>query len=182
MMLYTDVKRHFTEHFQSNKVNFLNQQMLEAIKHEELDPIEVYIEKIIQHPYNLGLHDNEKKQALLRGLPADMKAQLITQGSDSVMDTIQKLFYNILWQSIKEANQIYYLRSFEKFKHDIKQTWSIIDETLHRKRKNSLPRVFSHNGRILKEPVGTANAFNRYFINIGPSLANQIHTHHNYKE
>ena len=88
---YTDVKRHFTEHFQSNKVNFLNQQMLEAIKHEELDPIEVYIEKVLQHSNNLGLHDNEKKQALLRGLPADMKAQLITQGPDSVMDTIQKL-------------------------------------------------------------------------------------------
>ena len=39
-----------------------------------------------------------------------------------------------------------------------------------------------HNGRILKEPVAIANAFNRYFINIGPSLANQIHTHHNYKK
>ena len=89
-------------------------------------------------------------------------------------------FHNILRQSIKEAKQIYYLRSFEKFKHDIKQTWSIIDETLHCKRKNSLPRVFSHNGRILKEPVEIANAFNSYFIDIGPSLANQIHTHHNY--
>ena len=91
-------------------------------------------------------------------------------------------FHNILRQSIKEAKQIYYLRSFEKFKHDIKQTWSIIDETLHRKRKNFLPRIFSHNGRILKEPVEIGNAFNRYFINIGPSLANQIHTPHNYKE
>ena len=91
-------------------------------------------------------------------------------------------FHNILRQSIKEAKQIYYLRSFEKSKHDIKQTWSIIDETLHRKRNNSLPRVFSHNGRILKEPVEIANAFNRYFIDIGPSMANQIHRHHNYKE
>ena len=91
-------------------------------------------------------------------------------------------FHNILRQNTKEAKQIYYLRIFEKFMHDMKQTWSIIDETLHRKRKNSLPRVFSYNGRILKEPVEIANAFNRYYINIGPSLANQIHTPHNYKE
>ena len=28
-------------------------------------------------------------------------------------------FHNILRQSIKEAKQIYYLRSFEKFKHNI---------------------------------------------------------------
>ena len=91
-------------------------------------------------------------------------------------------YHNMLRQSIKEVKQIYYLRSFEKFKHDIKQTWSIIDETLQRKRKNSLPCVFSHNCRILKEPVEIANAFKRYFKDIGPSLANQIHTHHNYKE
>ena len=38
-------------------------------------------------------------------------------------------FHNILRQSIKEAKQVYYLRSFEKFKHDIKQTWFIINET-----------------------------------------------------
>ena len=56
------------------------------------------------------------------------------------------------------------------------------NETLHRKKKKSLPRVFSHNGRLLKEPIEIANAFNRYFIDIGPSLAYQIHTHHNYKE
>ena len=55
--------------------------------------------------------------------------------------------------------QIYYLRTFEKCKHDIKQTSSIIHKTLHRKRKNSLPRVFPYNGRILKEPVEIANAF-----------------------
>ena len=30
----------------------------------------------------------------------------------------------------------------------------------------TLPRVFSHNGRLLKEPVEIANAFNRYFIDI----------------
>ena len=90
-------------------------------------------------------------------------------------------FHNILRQSIKEAKQIYYLRSFEKFKDNIKQTWSIIDETLHRKKKKSLPHVFPYHGRLLKEPVEITNAFNRYFIDIGPSLANQIHTHHNYK-
>ena len=91
-------------------------------------------------------------------------------------------FHNILRQSIKEAKQIYNLQSFEKFKHDIKQTWSIIADTLHRKKKKSLLRVFSHNGRLLKEPDEIANVFNCYFIDMGPLLANQIYTHHNYKE
>ena len=99
-----------------------------------------------------------------------------------VLKTTFNRYHNILRQSIKGATQIYYLRIFEKFKHDIKQTWSIIDETLHSKKKKSFPRVFSHNGRFLKEPVEITNTFNRYFIDIGPSLANQVHTHHNYKQ
>ena len=80
----------------------------------------------------------------------------------------------VVYHTTTEAKQIYYLRSFEKFKHDIKQTWSIIDETLHRKKKKSLARVFSHNGRLLKEPIEIANAFNPYFIDIGPSFANLL--------
>ena len=46
----------------------------------------------------------------------------------------------------------------------------------------SLTRAHFTNKCSLKEPVEIANAFHRYFINIGPSLANQIHTHHTYKE
>ena len=46
-----------------------------------------------------------------------------------ILKTRFNRFHNILRQSIKEAQHIYYLRSFEKFKHDIKQTWSIISVT-----------------------------------------------------
>ena len=45
-------------------------------------------------------------------------------------------FHNISRQSIKEAKRIYFLRTFERFKYDIKQTWSTIDETLHRNKRN----------------------------------------------
>ena len=94
-----------------------------------------------------------------------------------ILKTRFNRFQNILRQSIKEAKQIYYLRSLEKFKHDIKQTWSIINETLHRKKKKSLPLAFSHNGRLLKEPVEIANAFNRYFIDIYRSIVSKSNSH-----
>ena len=66
-------------------------------------------------------------------------------------------FHNILHQSIKEATRIYFLRTFERFKYDIKQTWSTINETLHREKKKSLPSVFSDNGKILRDSVEIAN-------------------------
>ena len=50
------------------------------------------------------------------------------------------------------------------------------------KKKNSLPSVFSHKGKVLKESNIIANEFNQYFTDIGPSLANQINANHNFKE
>ena len=93
-----------------------------------------------------------------------------------------KRFHKILRQSIQEAKRTYYLTTFERFKHDIKQTWTIINDTLQRKKKNSLPSVFSDKGKVLKESNIIANEFNQYFTNIGPSLANQINANHNFKE
>ena len=92
-----------------------------------------------------------------------------------------KRFHKILRQSIQEAKRTYYLTTFERFKHDIKQTWTTINDTLQRKKK-SLPSVFSHKGKVLKESNIIANEFNQYFTDIGPSLANQINANHNFKE
>ena len=91
-------------------------------------------------------------------------------------------FHNILRQSIKEAKRIYFVRTFERFKYDIKQTWSTINETLHRKKKKSLPSVFSHNGKMLRDSVEIANSFNQYFIDIGPSLANRIDSNRHFRD
>ena len=59
-------------------------------------------------------------------------------------------FRKILRQSINEAKQSYFQTTFEKFKHDIRQTWSVIDETLRRKKKETLSQTFLHNGRTFK--------------------------------
>ena len=88
---YNDVKKQFSLHFQSTSTNFLNQQKLESIKHTGHASIETYIEQVIEASNNLALNDNEKKQALLRGLPPHVKAQIIVHGPDTVMETIQRL-------------------------------------------------------------------------------------------
>ena len=73
-------------------------------------------------------------------------------------------FQNILRQSIKDAKKIYFQNIFTKFKHDIKRTWSVINESLHRKNKSISSRKFSHNREMLEDPSEIANAFNEYFI------------------
>ena len=91
-------------------------------------------------------------------------------------------FRNILRQSIKDAKKIYFQNIFTKFKHDIKRTWSVINESLHRKNKSISSRMFSHNGKTLEDPSEIANAFNEYFISIGPSLANQMDKNNNFRK
>ena len=89
-------------------------------------------------------------------------------------------FRKILRQSINEAKRSYFQTTFERFKHDIKQTWSVIDERLRRKKKETLSQTFLHNGRTLNDPQEIANAFNTYFISIGPKLATQINANHHF--
>ena len=65
-------------------------------------------------------------------------------------------------------------------KHDIKRTWAVIDETLHRKKRESPSHIFFHNGKSLKDSQEIAKAFNEYFISIGPSLTNIIKGNNHY--
>ena len=60
------------------------------------------------------------------------------------------IFRNILRQSIKDAKLLYFQRIFEKFQHDIKITWSTINEKLQRKKKKISCNIFYHDGKILK--------------------------------
>ena len=52
------------------------------------------------------------------------------------------------------------------------ELWAVIDETLHREKRELLSLIFFRNGKSLKDSQEIANAFNEYFISIGPILAN----------
>ena len=69
-----------------------------------------------------------------------------------------------------------------EFKHDVKRTCSIINESLHRKKKTISSRIFYHNGKPLEDPSEIANAFNEYFISISPFLANTIDKNNNFRK
>ena len=79
-------------------------------------------------------------------------------------------FRNFLRQIIKDAKRLYFQSIFEKFKHDIKRTWSTINEKLQRKKKKTSSNIFYHDGKILKDEIEIANAFNNYFTSIGLSM------------
>ena len=110
---YTTVKTLFQSHFQGTNSNFLNQQKLENVKYDPNTPIELYIEQVIQLGNNMALGDNDKKQALLRGLPASTKASVIAHGPSTLMETIQRLMLINQGDQLKREEQQQHSRSME---------------------------------------------------------------------
>ena len=53
---------------------------------------------------------------------------------------------------------------------------------MHRKKKTISSCIFYDNGKTLEDPSEIANAFNEYFISIGPSLANKIDKNNNFRK
>ena len=66
-------------------------------------------------------------------------------------------------------------------KNDIKQTWAIIKDTLQNKAREELPYKYL-NDRTLTNMDEIANEFNKYFINIGRILSEQITSGHSSDE
>ena len=90
-------------------------------------------------------------------------------------------YRNILNKAISKAKRMYYLNVFTQFKNNIKQTWKVIKETLHKNKFAKVSQRFCHLDKIIDNPQDIAIAFNTYFINIGPSIAEQIHSRGSHK-
>ena len=90
-------------------------------------------------------------------------------------------YRNILKKVISIAKRMYYVNVFTRFKNNIKQTWKVLYETQHKNKFAKMSQRFCHFGKIVDNPQDIANAFNTYFINIGPSIAEQIHSEGSHK-
>ena len=88
----------------------------------------------------------------------------------------------MLKKLIRQAKRLYYIATFARFKHNIKQTWKIIKETLNRSKRDALPNRFLVGEQYIDDPKEITNAFNSYFINIGPSVTSHIVTDVSYKD
>ena len=83
-------------------------------------------------------------------------------------------YKKILRRSINEAKRQYYSRTFELYKNNIKQTWSVIKNTLQKNVRCPDSTKFVLNNHIIASLDEIANEFNKYFVNIGKSLSDQI--------
>ena len=81
-----------------------------------------------------------------------------------------------LHKVIKSAKRQYDKERFEKCKNDSKSIWMNINSILGKSnnKKDSTPKINDENGVTLSNLSDISNAFNKYYVNVGPELAKKI--------
>ena len=111
-----------------------------------------------------------------------LRAKISNSESYATLKAEFKAYQSSLRRSINEAKRLYYIKVFNMYKNDIKQTWAIIKDTLQNKAREELPNKYLLNDRTLTNMDEIANEFNKYFINIGRLLSEQITSGHSSDE
>ena len=86
-----------------------------------------------------------------------------------------KTYNRILKTCIRIAKKTYYEKNFQKYKSDIKGTWSCINQMINKsKTTKQVVKTFSVNGENITDAKDIANEFNKYYIDVGYNLASKI--------
>jgi len=101
-----------------------------------------------------------------------------TPVTDQLHETLKinlRTYNRILKQLIRTAKKEYYQSCFAMYKNDMKKTWDTIKQIMNTStQKSKFPLHFLIDNVPCSEPQEIANEFNKYFIEIGPSLAGKI--------
>ena len=87
-------------------------------------------------------------------------------------------YRNILTNSLRTAKKIYFTKQFAIYKDDAKNTWKIINSVINPTPKHESVEKVNVDNAQLKEPSEISEAFNNFFVNIGPNLASSIPNSH----
>ena len=83
-------------------------------------------------------------------------------------------YKNILTSLLRTAKKQYYADQLTLYKHDMKNTWKVINHALNKTKTSTLIPQLRLDDRDITDPDDIAESFNSYFSRIGESLAQTI--------
>ena len=103
------------------------------------------------------------------------KQKANTRQNQNLINEKYNNYRNLLNKIIRAAKNSYWHKSFSESKNDMKQTWQNINNILQKTRnKRNFPNMFKDGDQSYSIPKDISNAFNNYYVNLGPNLANKI--------
>ena len=93
-----------------------------------------------------------------------------------------KTYRNKLNNLIRKSKREYFYSKFRNTRNNIKETWKTINSIIGRRKNRSVQSTFkTEQAEKLTDPKKISDAFNTFFVDIGPKLASKIqHTGKNY--
>jgi len=87
---------------------------------------------------------------------------------------IYKQYKGKLCSVLRNCERQYYDSVFTQNKNNSQKSWKIIKEVLNKNKCNSIPNEFNIDGKTVSDCKTIADRFNKFYVNIGPSLAKDI--------
>ena len=88
--------------------------------------------------------------------------------------TNYKKFRNAIIRDIKLSKRNYYSNYFDSCKNNMKKTWKGINELISSRFHNSNINHLNVNEEVITDSTLIANAFNDFFVNVGPNTEKSI--------
>ena len=107
-----------------------------------------------------GILNNNTKDKLYKKI---VKADIHDDIHYSALKAEFSEYKKILRRSINQAKHLYYTRTFALYKNDIKQTRSVIKDTLQKKHHCKTTDKFVLNNHVVTDFDEIANNFNIYY-------------------
>ena len=96
------------------------------------------------------------------------------KSKDPDHEAYYKKYRNCLNKTLHDKEREYLDKLFKDNQSNLKNTWKILKNVINKKSSKSSGSRFIVNGHITTDNKKIADAFNSFFINIGPSLADKI--------
>ena len=83
-------------------------------------------------------------------------------------------YKNTLKQALRHEEKKFYEHQFSIKANDARKTWKLINSLLNKNHKDVMTNIFRIDNVATKDSNVIVNAFNKYFVEIGPRLAEKI--------
>ena len=87
-----------------------------------------------------------------------------------------KTYWNKLHSLIWKAKRECMFKKLKQTKGNMKKTLNMINKVFGHHKKITIEQNFKEDNMFVIKPSDVANEFNDFFVNIGPKLAEKIHT------
>ena len=141
------------------------------------DPNESYqiFKNLIQTSYQRHFPKKKHRVHRISSLHKGLKLCPVDKPEYEVYKHNLKMYQGYLNQCIRAAKKEYYVNEFIKYENEIGKTWGTLKGIICKnKMKSEYPRFSTDRGQQITGDKNIADNFNKYFTQIGPSLANSI--------